>query len=109
MNQLSVSLDFQDARHDEFRRRPGLFAHLEETPPRLAALRYGDIMIYAAITSSKPGELGALSDLAECRGHYFIWCVHCAENRGSGLLHFRLRGAGFAAGDGEETHPTQRA
>jgi len=44
MNQLSVSLDFPDERHDDFRRHRGLFNHLRETLPLLARLGYGDII-----------------------------------------------------------------
>ncbi len=40
MHQLSLSIDFPDDRHSEFRRIPGLFAHMNEIVPRCA--RSGD-------------------------------------------------------------------
>ena len=40
VNQFSVSLDFPDERHDEFRRRPGLYKRLEQSLPRLAKLGF---------------------------------------------------------------------
>ena len=68
MNQLSVSLDFPDARHDDFRRHRGLFSHLEKTLPQLAQLGYGDIIMNTAITRANMGELLAISDLVESWG-----------------------------------------
>lgn len=65
MNQLSVSLDFPDERHDDFRRHRGLFRHLERTLPELAALGYGDIIMNTAITRENLPELLAISDLVE--------------------------------------------
>ncbi|MBN1857142.1 MAG: radical SAM protein [Dehalococcoidia bacterium] len=65
MNQLSVSLDFPDARHDDFRRHRGLFAHLESTLPELAQLGFGDIIMNTAITRANMGELLAISDVVE--------------------------------------------
>jgi len=65
MNQLSVSLDFPDERHDDFRRHKGLFKHLESTLPRLAAQGYGDIIMNTAITSANVGELVAIAELVE--------------------------------------------
>jgi MoaA/NifB/PqqE/SkfB family radical SAM enzyme len=50
VNQFSVSLDFPDERHDEFRGRPGLYKHLEQTLPRLSKLGFRDISLNTAIT-----------------------------------------------------------
>ena len=36
MDQLSVSLDFPDDRHSEFRRIPGLYDHMNEVLPEIA-------------------------------------------------------------------------
>ncbi len=63
MNQLSVSLDFPDERHDDFRRHRGLFRHLERTLPGLASLGNGDIIMNTAITSANQHELLSISDL----------------------------------------------
>src|ERR1035441_7649599 len=38
IDHFSVSLDFPDARHDDFRVYPGLYSHLEDLIPRLAKL-----------------------------------------------------------------------
>jgi len=50
INQFSISLDFPDARHDEFRRRPGLFAHVSRLIPRLTAYGFGDVVVNTCIT-----------------------------------------------------------
>jgi len=50
VNQLSVSLDFPDERHDDFRRHRGLYKHLEQTVPQLAKFGYRDIILNTAIT-----------------------------------------------------------
>ena len=52
VDQFSVSLDFPDERHDEFRQRPGLYKRLERTLPQLAKLGHRDIILNMAITSA---------------------------------------------------------
>jgi len=51
-DRFSISLDFPDERHDEFRRLPGLYKHLEQLIPRLASYGYNDIAINSAITKA---------------------------------------------------------
>jgi len=65
MSQLSVSLDFPDERHDDFRRHPGLFEHLDRTLPELARLGNGDIIMNPAITRANLHDLLALAALCE--------------------------------------------
>jgi MoaA/NifB/PqqE/SkfB family radical SAM enzyme len=50
VNQFSISLDFPDERHDDFRRSPGLFRHLEQLVPALARHGYDDVVLNTAIT-----------------------------------------------------------
>ena len=57
VNQFSVSLDFPDERHDEFRRRPGLYKRLERTLPPLAKLGFRDIILNTAITKANLREI----------------------------------------------------
>jgi len=57
VNQFSVSLDFPDERHDEFRRRPGLYKRLDENLPRLAKLGFRDIILNTAITKANLREI----------------------------------------------------
>lgn len=64
LNQLSISLDFPDKRHDDFRRHPGLFAHLEKTVPKLAKYGFNDIILNTAITSVNFREVIALAQKA---------------------------------------------
>ena len=57
IDQFSVSLDFPDARHDDFRVYPGLYSHLEDLIPRLAKLGHDDIVLNSCITSENVGEI----------------------------------------------------
>ncbi len=64
IDQFSVSLDFPDERHDEFRKHPGLYRHLSRIVPRLAALGHDDIVLNTCITSENVGEVNAAADKA---------------------------------------------
>jgi len=57
VNQFSISLDFPDERHDEFRRHPGLYSRLERTLPHLARFGYRDIILNTAITKANLKEI----------------------------------------------------
>lgn len=50
VNQFSISLDFPDERHDEFRKYRGLYDHLSDLIPRLTALGHDNIVMNTAIT-----------------------------------------------------------
>ena len=65
VNQFSVSLDFPDERHDEFRRRPGLYKRLERTLPQLARLGHRDIILNTAITRANLKEILPLTKKAK--------------------------------------------
>ena len=64
VNQFSISLDFPDERHDEFRRSPGLYAHLKKLVPALARLGFDDVAMNTAITRENLPALLALHDRA---------------------------------------------
>jgi len=51
-NQFSVSMDFPDERHDEFRGLPGLFKHLEDVIPKIMAKGQNNLVFNTAITRS---------------------------------------------------------
>jgi MoaA/NifB/PqqE/SkfB family radical SAM enzyme len=65
VNQFSISLDFPDQRHDDFRRSPGLYAHLAELVPKLARHGFGDVVLNTAITRGNLSTLRATYDKAE--------------------------------------------
>jgi MoaA/NifB/PqqE/SkfB family radical SAM enzyme len=64
VNQFSVSLEFPDERQDEFRGRPGLYKHLEQTLPRLARLRFRNILLNTAINKANLREVLPLAKRA---------------------------------------------
>ena len=49
VDQFSVSLDFPDERHDDFRKYPGLYARLAQLVPGLASLGHDDIVLNSCI------------------------------------------------------------
>jgi MoaA/NifB/PqqE/SkfB family radical SAM enzyme len=65
VNQFSISLDFPDARHDDFRRSPGLYAHLAALVPTLARHGYDDVAMNTAITRENLRALTAICDRAQ--------------------------------------------
>ncbi len=64
VNQFSISLDFPDERHDDFRRSPGLFAHLAKLVPALARHGFDDVVLNTAITRHNLPVLRAVYDKA---------------------------------------------
>jgi MoaA/NifB/PqqE/SkfB family radical SAM enzyme len=64
VNQFSISLDFPDERQDEFRGRPRVYKHLEQTLPRLAKLGFRDIILQTAITRANVREILPLAKKA---------------------------------------------
>lgn len=49
-DRFSLSLDFPNEKHDEFRRLPGLYAHLNELVPQLASHGNNDVAMNCCIT-----------------------------------------------------------
>lgn len=66
MHQLSVSLDFPDDRHSEFRRIPGLFDRMSEVLPELArATEKDDVLLNVCITDWNYRDLPDIVRLAK--------------------------------------------
>jgi MoaA/NifB/PqqE/SkfB family radical SAM enzyme len=82
VDQFSVSLDFPDDRHDAFRGYPGLYAHLEDLIPRLAALGHDDIVLNTCITSQNLREIGAVADKAREWGVNLCYSAYSARRTG---------------------------
>jgi MoaA/NifB/PqqE/SkfB family radical SAM enzyme len=82
VDQFSVSLDFPDERHDEFRAFPGLYRQLEDLVPRLAKLGHDDIVLNSCITSENVGEINALADKAREWGVNLCYSAYSARRTG---------------------------
>jgi MoaA/NifB/PqqE/SkfB family radical SAM enzyme len=82
VDQFSVSLDFPDERHDEFRTYPGLYRHLEDLIPRVAKLGYDDIVLNSCITSENVGEINAIADKAREWGVNLCYSAYSARRTG---------------------------
>ena len=83
VHQFSVSLDFPDERHDEFRRRPGLYRRLEQNLPRLAKLGFRDIVLNTAITKANVREILPLTKKATEWGVDISYSAYTALRTGN--------------------------
>jgi MoaA/NifB/PqqE/SkfB family radical SAM enzyme len=83
VSQFSVSLDFPDERQDEFRGRPGLYKHLEQTLPLLAKLEFRDIILNTAITKANLREILPLAKKAIEWGVDISYSAYTALRTGS--------------------------
>ncbi|MCW5983150.1 MAG: radical SAM protein [Bryobacteraceae bacterium] len=82
VDQFSVSLDFPDDRHDVFRVYPGLYDHLRDLIPRLAALGHDDIVLNSCITSENVAEINAMADRAREWGVNICYSAYSARRTG---------------------------
>lgn len=64
VDQFSISLDFPDKRHDDFRRYPGLFSHLNKLIPKISRYNFKDIILNSCITKANFRELVSLAKKA---------------------------------------------
>ncbi len=76
VNQFSISLDFPDSRHDDFRQISGLYDTLNEVIPQLAAEGHGDVVLNTAITSANVGVLEDIIKTAERWGVCLSFSVY---------------------------------
>ncbi|HEU65924.1 MAG TPA: radical SAM protein [Chloroflexi bacterium] len=83
VHQFSVSLDFPDERHDEFRRRPGLYKRLERILPQLAKLGFRDIILNTAITKANAREILPLAKKASEWGVDISYSAYTARRTGN--------------------------
>jgi MoaA/NifB/PqqE/SkfB family radical SAM enzyme len=82
VHQFSVSLDFPDQRHDDFRVLPGLYQHLFELIPELAKLGHDDIVLNCCITSENVQHINALADKAREWGVNICYSAYSARRTG---------------------------
>ncbi|MEW6457181.1 MAG: radical SAM protein [Acidobacteriota bacterium] len=65
VDQFCISIDFPDQKHDQNRNIPGLFQHLKELIPSLAAQRNNDITIMTVIRKESLQYLTQMATLAK--------------------------------------------
>jgi MoaA/NifB/PqqE/SkfB family radical SAM enzyme len=82
VDQFSVSLDFPDARHDEFRVYPGLYSHLEDVIPRCARHGFDDIVLKSCITRETVVEIEAMAVKARQWGVNICYSSYSARRTG---------------------------
>ncbi len=76
INQFSISLDFPDERHSEFRRIPGLFDKMNRTIPEITKLANNDLSLNSCITGWNYRDVPAMIDLAERWGTEINFSVY---------------------------------
>jgi MoaA/NifB/PqqE/SkfB family radical SAM enzyme len=64
IHQFSISLDFPDERHSDFRRIPGLFEKMNERIPEITALGNNDLSLNVCITAWNYKDLADMVKLA---------------------------------------------
>jgi len=82
VDQFSVSLDFPDERHDDFRLLPGLYRQLHDLIPRLARLGHDDIVLNCCITSENVTHINELADMAKAWGVNICYSAYSARRTG---------------------------
>ena len=82
VDQFSVSLDFPDERHDDFRSYPGLYRHLEDLIPQVARLGHDDIVLNSCITTENLEEINAIADKAREWGVNLCYSAYSARRTG---------------------------
>ena len=82
VNQFSISLDFPDERHDEFRKFTGLFEHLSNTIPKLTAHGHRNIVMNTAITRWNLPYLEACYEKANEWGASISYSAYTAKRTG---------------------------
>jgi MoaA/NifB/PqqE/SkfB family radical SAM enzyme len=81
---FSISLDFPDERHDEFREIPGLYAHMNEIIPYLIKKHgRGNIVLNSALTHENFAEIPGLVEQAEKWGTQISFSAYSALRTGN--------------------------
>jgi MoaA/NifB/PqqE/SkfB family radical SAM enzyme len=83
VDQFSVSLDFPDDRHDQFRGLPGLYDHLSEIVPKVAKYGYDDVVLNCCIHSENLPYINALADKAREWGVNICYSSYSAKRTGN--------------------------
>ncbi|MBE0659262.1 MAG: radical SAM protein [Bryobacteraceae bacterium] len=83
VDQFSVSLDFPDKRHDDFRVVPGLYDHLNDVIPKCAAYGYDDIVLNTCITSANLPFINDNADQARKWGVNLCYSAYSARRTGN--------------------------
>ncbi|UCC72899.1 MAG: radical SAM protein [Gemmatimonadota bacterium] len=76
INQFSISLDFPDERHSQFRRIPGLFDKMSRVLPEVIALGNNDLSLNVCITAWNYRDLPQMVELAKKWGTKINFSVY---------------------------------
>ncbi|MBN1433141.1 radical SAM protein [Candidatus Fermentibacterales bacterium] len=88
-HQFSISIDFPDSRHDDWRRIPGLFDHLSDVVPRLVSLGHGDVVMNCCMTRENYSEILEIARLTRSWGVKLNFSTYTALRTGNTELNLR--------------------
>jgi MoaA/NifB/PqqE/SkfB family radical SAM enzyme len=86
VDQFSVSLDFPDKRHDDFRCYPGLYEHINDVIPRCASHGFDDIVLNTCITAANVHEINSAADQARLWGVNICYSAYSPRRTGNRQL-----------------------
>jgi len=83
VDQFSISLDFPDRRHDDNRRLPGLYNHLNSLIPRLTAKGNNDITVITAVHKRNYAFLPNMLNVVQKWGARYNLSMYTAGRTGN--------------------------
>jgi len=86
VNQFSISLDFPDERHDEFRKMNGLFARMDKNIPEIVKLSDGDVVLNTAITAANVRDIPGIVETARRWGVCLSFSIYTPLRTGDKSL-----------------------
>jgi MoaA/NifB/PqqE/SkfB family radical SAM enzyme len=82
-DRFSISLDFPNEKHDEFRRIPGLYSHLDQLVPKLASYGNGDIAMNCCVTKSNVSYIEAAAEKCKEWGVAISYSAYSMKRTGN--------------------------
>jgi MoaA/NifB/PqqE/SkfB family radical SAM enzyme len=89
LNQLSISLDYADRRHDEVRGVPGLYERVVGLLPGLAGLGFDSVSLNTVIKNDNLDSIGEILELARANGVMVGFSAYCSLKTGNEELMVR--------------------
>jgi MoaA/NifB/PqqE/SkfB family radical SAM enzyme len=89
LNQLSISLDYADERHDKVRGIPGLYERIVGLLPGLAELGFDTLSLNTVIKNDNLDSIGRILELARANGVMVGFSAYCALKTGDEELMVR--------------------
>lgn len=86
VDQLAVSLDFPDNRHDDFRGLPGLFARISKIMPEIGKLGFDNVILNTVIMRDNLDDIVNIAELARSWGIKVSYSAYDSGKSSNGHL-----------------------